>query len=55
MQFLCNILQEIQSQSTIQSLVLLDEVSFKWAWSQYGNSITNYEENKKERITNLFL
>jgi hypothetical protein len=30
-------LQEIQSHSTIQSLVLLDEVSFKWSWLKYGN------------------
>jgi hypothetical protein len=53
MQFLCNILREIQSHSTIQSLVLLVEVSFKWSWLKYGNSITNYEEKEKRKNNKL--
>lgn len=53
MQFLCNILQEIQSHSTIQSLVLLDKVSFKCSWLKYGNSITNYEEKEKRKNNKL--
>lgn len=48
MQVLYNIMQDIRLHATNQSLVLLDEVCFKLAWSKFGNIITNFTE-KEER------
>jgi hypothetical protein len=56
MQFLYNILQDIQSHSTSQSLVLLDEVRFKLAWKyNYQFAEKKKRENKNLSLQRLYL